>query len=519
MEIVLLILTLVAVILASYALEYFKSRPNSQDPPTISSKIPFVGHILGLIRHGVPYYARVSAKHALPVFSLDMFSIKIYVINSASLVSAVQRNSKTISFDPFLTAAANRMSGIEGEGLKLLQETESGGGGLNNEVLHSMHPALLGEGLDVMNRAMIKNLQKSLDDLQNDQNVAFDLHKWCRRAMGVASTDAVYGPLNPYKSEEIQSALWDFEANLSILLLRILPRITARKAFKARERIVASFIKYFEADGQKTSSMMTYGRWKTQHDAGATTENIARLEAAAGIGILSNTVPSTFWTIFEIYSRPALLAQLRDEIKQHAMNIDVGTGNASPGKRVHTIDLAKIRDSCPLLVSTFQEVLRLRSNGAPTRVVYKDILLNNEFLLKKGHVVQMPSGSINREHLTWGEDAADFDARRFLATGETKRRQRPTGFMSFGASPNICPGRHFASGEILALTAMLLLRYNIDPVNGWIRPALNTRALAASVTPPVEAFNVTISAREEFRGTTWAFKVTDGKGKFGLITG
>lgn len=90
---------------------------------------------------------------------------------------------------------------------------------------------------------------------------------------------------------------------------------------------------------------MTYGRWKTQHDAGAITENIARLEVATGIEILSNTVPATFWTLFDIYSRPKLLIELREEISKNALQIDTS------GTKI--IDLADIKDPCPLLLSTF----------------------------------------------------------------------------------------------------------------------------------------------------------------------
>ena len=309
----------------------------------------------------------------------------------------------------------------------------------------------------------------------------------------------------------------DYESNLSILLLRVLPKITARKAFKARESIVASFVKYYEAGGQENSSQMTYGRWKAQHDAGATTEDIARLETAAGIGILSNTVPSTFWTLFEIYSRPELLAKLREEIRMNALHL-ASSSNATGV--THTIDLADIKDRCPLLLSTFQEVLRLRSNGAPTRLVYRDIMLNDQYLLKAGAVLQMPSECINREGSTWGADSTEFDPSRFIANGEQKQPKRATGFMSFGASPNICPGRHFATGEIVAMVAMLMLRYDITPSNGsWTRPRLNPRALAASVTPPKEEFRVTISPRKEFEGAQWSFNVTEGKGRFPLIIG
>lgn len=98
-------------------------------------------HVVRLISIGSS-----SSKHPLPAFALDLLYTKIYVISSASLVSAVQRNHKTISIDPFLTAEANRMAGIQGKGLKLLQEKENGGGGINNDVIHSMHPVLLGSG-------------------------------------------------------------------------------------------------------------------------------------------------------------------------------------------------------------------------------------------------------------------------------------------------------------------------------------------------------------------------------------
>ncbi|KAL9117460.1 MAG: hypothetical protein Q9187_006004 [Circinaria calcarea] len=280
----------------------------------------------------------------------------------------------------------------------------------------------------------------------------------------------------------------------AFLLLRILPKITARKAFRARERIVASFVKYYKAGGQENSSQMTYGRWKTQHDAGATVEDIARLETAAGIGILSNTVPSTFWTLFEIYSRPELLTKLRKEISKNALHIDGSSAT-------HIIDLADIKDQCPLLLSTFQEVLRLRSNGAPTRLVYKDIVLNDQYLLKAGGVLQMPSECINRESSTWGASSSEFNPARFVANGEPKQSSRATGFMSFGASPNVCPGRHFATGEIVAMVAMLLLRYDITPNYSWARPKLNPKAIAVSVTPPREEFKVTVSPRKDFQGT------------------
>jgi cytochrome P450 len=215
-----------------------------------------------------------------------------------------------------------------------------------------------------------------------------------------------------------------------------------------------------------------------------------------------------------------LLADLRKEIIDNALVIN--KPGKEPASAVHVIDLAKIRDSCPSLVSAFQEVLRVRSNAAPTRVVYEDILLNEQYLLKAGNVLQMPAHTINRERSSWGEQADHFNPARFMGAEDatTKGPRRMTGFMSFGVSPNICPGRHFASGEVLALVAMVLLRYDITPDGGvWEEPKLNPRAVAAAITPPVDAFNVRVAGRAEYVDMTWAFSVTEGKGRFNLVTG
>jgi hypothetical protein len=145
--------------------------------------------------------------HPLPAYTLDMFIGKLYVVNSASLVAAVHRNHKAFSFDPFVTAFTKRAGGITSEGSKLLQETANGGGGMGSKVIHSMHPALLGSGLDIMITNMVKDLKTFIDELEPDQ-ASMDLYLWCRHAITLASTDAVYGPLNPYKDPAVERAFW-----------------------------------------------------------------------------------------------------------------------------------------------------------------------------------------------------------------------------------------------------------------------------------------------------------------------
>ena len=98
--------------------------------------------------------------------------------------------------------------------------------------------------------------------------------------------------------------------------------------------------------------------------------NIARFESVQGTTILSNTVPSAFWTIYHVFSRPTLLENIRDEALRH-INVEEKNGDA-----IRTLDVSKVRETL-VFVSAMQEATRHQSFGAGTRMVMDDVLLDN----------------------------------------------------------------------------------------------------------------------------------------------
>ncbi|KAG9521570.1 cytochrome P450, partial [Aureobasidium melanogenum] len=485
MELKHLIIGLAIAFISYVVVEQRRSKKGIQEPPYHPAKIPLIGHIIGFARDGLGYFGKACEGSDEAIVTINFLVSKVYLVNKSSAVAQVQRNAKVIMFDPFVDSAAERM------------------------IIKAMHPALLGPGLDIANRSMVNNLVKSVNELDSMNGKSFDLYAWARHAITIASTDAVWGEKNPIKDPKIEEAFWDFEMNLRLLVVNILPSIIARKAYLGREKVVAAFVKYYNENGHKVASELAQKRWNVQHENGASIEDISRMETATVLGVVSNTTSSSFWMLYEVYSRPALLVQLRDEVREHALKKN------ESGEMI--IDLAAMRDNCPNLLATFQEVLRTRSNVAPTRFVMDDVVLSDKYLLKKGRVLVMPGMSMNYEPSIWGDDSKTFDPTRFK---KEHLKQRPTSFMSFGASPSLCPGRHFASGEILGMAAMMLLRYDITPVGGkWILPKFWKDAIAASLPSLAEPFNVTITPRDEFANMSWAYESTDGKGKFPLITG
>ncbi|KAJ5776420.1 uncharacterized protein N7511_001431 [Penicillium nucicola] len=503
------ILSVGVALLLGYVMVNRAGKHQPLEPPLISSSIPVIGHLAAFIYYGLEYFASQSAKTPLSAFSLDMLFNKVYVIKSPELVSAVRRNHRSMSFEPLFTRTAECAGGITGHGLELLRGKESQGQGLGHHTVTTMRPTLLGEGLDELNTKMMECVQQSVKELRAHRG-KIDLYEWCTLAMTIASTDAIYGPLNPYKEKKNRDSYWEIENNLSYLMMGFAPWLIARKAWKGREQLSNAFLEYYKADGHLNSSRLAYTRWETQLDGGAKLEDIARLEAIMGLGILSNTVPTCYWAIFDLFSRPELLKQTRDEIRQYALSVN--------SEGLHTVDLATVQEKCPLLLACLQETLRIRSNSAQLRVIFEDTMLSESCLVKAGSILVMPSAVINRSVSAWGNDPDSFDPQRFI--DPEGRRTKASGFMSFGTSPHICAGRHFATGEIIALMTMLILQFDICPVGGeWVEPPINVNAVAASLSPPMGQTSATMSEREEFKGVKWDYRLTPGKGRHGLIIG
>lgn len=229
------LLILGATIIIGYLL-LRNSRRDPKEPPLIHNGIPVLGHIIGMIRFGGDYWGKQacvlfrlhpklqerqsrtdppnSKKYPMyPIMTLDLLFTKFYVISSPELMLAAQRNHKTISFEPFLEITAKNLASInDPKSLNLLREEAAGGHGLGNKILHAMVPALTGKPLDTLNMQMTRLIRPLIDQLGETRTL--DLYKWCKEAIVCASTDAAYGPLNPYKDPGVVAAWWSVKIHL-----------------------------------------------------------------------------------------------------------------------------------------------------------------------------------------------------------------------------------------------------------------------------------------------------------------
>ena len=293
-----------------------------------------------------------------------------------------------------------------------------------------------------------------------------------------------------------------FEDEVMAILVGVFPSITARKGMAGREIVAKAFEQYYQDDGLMTGSIFAKNRYEVAEKNGVALEDIAKLEVGGVTALVANSSPAAFWTIFFIYSTPGLLDDIRREID--AVVVTTHEGH----EITRSLDIKSLKEQCPLLTSTFQETLRCGSIGTSVREVMEDTVLDGQWLLRKGAMVQMPSRIIHKDPSLWGPDVEEFNPRRFMKDSEAQRsggstarkRPSPACFRAFGGGTTLCPGRHFATNEILALTAMFVLRFDMAPSAGgtWSMPTTHNSNMSIIVVQPDTDFEVEVSRRKGF---------------------
>jgi cytochrome P450 len=295
------------------------------------------------------------------------------------------------------------------------------------------------------------------------------------------------------------------------ILVGFLPSITARKAVAARNKVAKAFETYYNAGGVQNASVLAQKRYQVEVDNNVPLEDISRYEVGGSVAILVNTAPAAFWTLLLLHSHPGLLDDVRKEI-------DACTETTITNRStIKALDVTTLKEGCPLLLSSYQEVLRYCSMGTSVREVMEDTYLDR-WLSKKGAMLQMPSRIIHQDAKLWGPTVSQFNTRRFLPD-ERKNRPRDACFRAFGGGKTLCPGRHFATNEVLAIAPVFIARFDMKSTKGdWKLPTTLNTNVAAVVMEPDDDIEVDISTRKGFEDFKWHIKLDKSETIFAIVT-
>ncbi|KAF6838049.1 prostacyclin synthase [Colletotrichum plurivorum] len=474
------------------------AKVDPREPPVLKPRIPFIGHIVGLLKHQHSYYKILLKNASAPICTLPMLNGKGYVITDPELTLAAFR-SRNLSLGPLISEMIHRITGLPDSCMEIYNSTA-----FHTQWNKIVHSTLTGEQLRIINVAGLRDLARTLNAVPPQGLDVADLYLWTRSTMTMATTSALYGDENPWKKDpSLTEEYWGFESYMLAIIANVLPNVVASKAIKSRNRLRAGFKRYFSASGDQSPSTHSFmkQRGNLERSSGLTDDDMAALEVVVVHGALSNTIPTSFWFLVHVFSCPDLVQSLREEL-QHIVRL-------GDGPREMVIDITRMEERCPLLVSSFRESHRLSSVGTSIRRVMQDTVLSDgkrSYLLKEGCFVHVPMSVVHVATESWGADAESFSGPRFLNLSEESKQEKRV-YFPFGGGRHACPGRHFASAESWGFLVILLMGFDVTGVDGGqIRvPEPKLPNMTTSIWRPLagEDTRAKITRRQGWEDVVW----------------
>ncbi|CAK7221781.1 hypothetical protein SCUCBS95973_004616 [Sporothrix curviconia] len=437
------------------------------------------------------------------IVTLPVPGSRIYLVTDPSLAAAVQRASRAMSFTPLVPDVTRRVLGLDektvgivrGDNLAVSSSPKPRPTGHTMSIvddqkydesygfladMHDMVYNYLGPGETLTNFVkdavgelvgQVTAYAAGLEAAEPSMPPVVDLLAWMKHFVTLGTARFLYGPRNPLAMQPaLEPAFWDFVHGLGRLLLvgdrqpgTLMASLLGGRPFAARERLVDGFTAYLTADEHMSSasSEIVRRRVAIADRYGWTRASTARSELSFLFAGIINTAVTSFWVVLRLFSDPHLLQAVREELGQRRDGSDVDDG---------TLSVEHIRTGCPTLQAVYQECLRLGSNNMSTRLVLSDTMLADRYFLRAGSVVQIAAGVIHADPLLWGADADTFDPTRFMPKADktekadktTTTKRHPAAFRAFGGGKTLCPGRHFATAEILSFAAAVILLFDAE---------------------------------------------------------
>ncbi|KAL2009606.1 hypothetical protein VTN00DRAFT_5413 [Thermoascus crustaceus] len=306
------------------------------------------------------------------------------VFTAPSQVTQIFKDNNSYSFDPFMDMVYDDVGNVSREAKLILWRTPAEG-------FVSLHPnpkqqvlVHTGNGLlhkqllqpDAMQDLLVKVLVYINNTMQwdsfyettvlasNADEKVVSLHCWCRDVLIEAQNRTWFG----HCLEELELDMrlvfdkWDYN---SWRITYQVPSFMAKPATRPRDRLIQD---------------------ECMH-AGLGNRDIAGILMIILWGINSNVQMTAFWMVARLMKKPAVVAEIRNEIAaameaiDSSLNMDEAT--------LADLTKQKIINNCSVLNSTFNEILRFCSTGSSIREAMRDTNIDS-YHISKGTKIILP---------------------------------------------------------------------------------------------------------------------------------
>jgi hypothetical protein len=145
----------------------------------------------------------------LPILTLRLPGIRLYIVNSTHLIPLVQRQWRTLLFPPVTVRASQTAMGGSKEALAIIGGDMVSESGFLPAFGKAIHPALSpGPDLDELTLNAVRVLTEILDGIISERcPQTVNMFAWIRHEFLMATGDSVYGPQNPLR-DPVNEADW-----------------------------------------------------------------------------------------------------------------------------------------------------------------------------------------------------------------------------------------------------------------------------------------------------------------------
>ncbi|KAJ3952068.1 hypothetical protein N0V92_011502 [Colletotrichum tropicale] len=212
------ILTIIA---GAYALDLFVffSR-DSREPQYVRSRVPLIGHLIGISKRGAGWhYTDVASSQPSGIFTLPIFTFKLYIISERKLISAIQRHAKAISFTPFAAKTSKTLSGLGDIVLRIQDHLQ---GPPEAKEFDRVQRASMSAGPDldamalVSARVTLELVEELAMKAKARAGTRIELYTWLKHNIALSASEGMFGPMNPFRDPKNEAHFWYLEHNVPL---------------------------------------------------------------------------------------------------------------------------------------------------------------------------------------------------------------------------------------------------------------------------------------------------------------
>jgi hypothetical protein len=145
----------------------------------------------------------VSKNLNFPIYTMRILSSRVYVIASPELIHNGFRDTKALSFEPFVIESSKRLF-VMSEQTRKIVEVPSTGVGIETylSLIHDVMAKALAPGPALLqtNARVLASMAQLFDDIGTTEQ-QISLYRWVRDIITLATAEAFYGPNNPFSND------------------------------------------------------------------------------------------------------------------------------------------------------------------------------------------------------------------------------------------------------------------------------------------------------------------------------